>query len=62
MNFTLLAGLAGIALIVALTLWLIDRHGKRRAQYEPDLPTFEPRQDPPRARTRISKDNLTWEI
>lgn len=53
----------GFIIMAALAAnFTMSRIARRRASRLPAVPEFVPRQQKPRAITRVHKDNLTWEI
>lgn len=59
----LMGFLIGLIITAALALNLtLSRLARRRGSPNFAVPEFTPRQQKPRAITRIHKDNLTWEI
>lgn len=64
MDGFVLSALIGVALIIAAVFavdWLA-RWDRKRAARKVHVPEFRPRRDEPRAITRITKDQLDWEI
>lgn len=64
MSILVLSAVIGAALIIAAVLAVLwfDGWDRKRSVREPLVPEFTPRRDTPRAITRITRDQLDWEI